>query len=117
MISNVPPSGKAMAKPVGMAVQWPEGRVTGTSIQAAKSIPAAKRLGVTPAQCVGLRCYEVVHGTADVSIPMERAEALAAGLPGCPGVVRIEHGTHAANLTHPDLVNEAILTFLDGLAD
>jgi len=59
----------------------------------------------------------VVHGTADVAIPMERAEALAAGLPGCPGVVRIENGTHAANLTHPDLVNEAILTFLDGLAD
>jgi pimeloyl-ACP methyl ester carboxylesterase len=57
----------------------------------------------------------VVHGTADASIPMARAEALAAGLTGSTGVVPIEGGTHAANMTHPDAVNAAIREFLDGL--
>jgi pimeloyl-ACP methyl ester carboxylesterase len=59
----------------------------------------------------------VVHGTADVAITMDRAEALAAGLSGCDGVVAVEGGTHAANMTHPDAVNEAILGFLAGLPD
>lgn len=57
----------------------------------------------------------VVHGTADLSISMDKAEALAAGLPGSGGVVTIEGGTHSANLTHPKLVDEAILVFLDSL--
>ena len=57
----------------------------------------------------------VVHGTADVAITMDKAEALAAGLSGCEGVVVIEGGTHAANMTHPGPVNEAILDFLAGL--
>ncbi|MHB1725893.1 MAG: alpha/beta fold hydrolase [Acidimicrobiales bacterium] len=57
----------------------------------------------------------VVHGTEDVSIGRDKAEALAAGLIGCSGVVSVPGGTHAANLTHPDLVNEAILNFLDQL--
>jgi len=59
----------------------------------------------------------VVHGTADASIPMDRAEVLADGLVGCRGVVTVEGGTHSANLTHPDPVNAAILEFLDGLPD
>ena len=29
----------------------------------ARTAPMAERLGVTPEQCVGLRCYEAVHGT------------------------------------------------------
>lgn len=58
----------------------------------------------------------VVHGTDDTAIPMERAEALAAGLPGAGDVVRVP-GAHAANLTHPDPVNAAIVEFLDGLSD
>ncbi len=57
----------------------------------------------------------VVHGTADQSIAMERAERLAAGLPHGGVVVAIEGGTHSANLTHPGPVNGAILDFLDGL--
>ena len=40
----------------------------------------------------------VVHGLQDVSISMEKAEVLAAGLSGCSGVVRVG-GAHAANLT------------------
>jgi 3-oxoadipate enol-lactonase len=57
----------------------------------------------------------VVHGTADASIPMARAEVLAAGLTGSSGVVPIEGGTHSANMTHPEAVNAAITAFLDGL--
>jgi len=58
----------------------------------------------------------VVHGTADASISMDKAEALAAGLAGSAGVAVIEGGTHAANMTHPGTVNDAILAWLDGLA-
>jgi 3-oxoadipate enol-lactonase len=57
----------------------------------------------------------VVHGTSDVSITMDKAEALAAGLSGSTGVVAIDGGTHSSNLTHPKLVNEAIEAFLDSL--
>ena len=59
----------------------------------------------------------VVHGSADAAISMDKAEALAAGLVGCPGVVVVEGGTHAANLTHPGPTNEAITAFLDRLPD
>jgi pimeloyl-ACP methyl ester carboxylesterase len=56
----------------------------------------------------------VVHGTADTAIPMERAEQLAAGLSGAGPVVAVP-GAHAANLTHPGPVNDAILAFLPTL--
>ncbi|MGD0883101.1 MAG: alpha/beta hydrolase [Acidimicrobiales bacterium] len=59
----------------------------------------------------------VVHGTSDVAITMDKAEALAAALPGCAGVVTVEGGSHSANLTHPGPVNDAILAFLAGLPD
>jgi pimeloyl-ACP methyl ester carboxylesterase len=48
---------------------------------------------------------------------MDRAKALAEGLPGCSGVVPVEGGTHSANLTHPGPVNDAIVSFLEGLPD
>ena len=57
----------------------------------------------------------VVHGEEDAAIPMERAEALSAGLSGCSGVVVVAGGSHAANLNRPDAVNAAILGFLAGL--
>ncbi len=57
----------------------------------------------------------VIHGTADISIEMELAEQLCAGLSGCAGVTRIEGGTHASNLTHPAEANAALLEFLRGL--
>ncbi|WP_040495025.1 alpha/beta fold hydrolase [Ilumatobacter nonamiensis] len=57
----------------------------------------------------------VVHGTEDTAITMDRAEALAAGLSGAGDVVRVP-GAHAANLTHPGPVNDAIVAFLAGLA-
>ncbi|HST33300.1 MAG TPA: alpha/beta hydrolase [Solirubrobacteraceae bacterium] len=54
----------------------------------------------------------VIHGTADMSIEMELAEKLCAGLSGCEGVVRIEGAPHASNLTHPTEANAALLQFL-----
>ena len=50
----------------------------------------------------------VVHGTEDTAISMDRAEILAAGLPGAGQVVRVG-GAHAANLTNPEPVNAAIV--------
>jgi pimeloyl-ACP methyl ester carboxylesterase len=66
------------------------------------------RLGDIP--CPAL----VVHGTSDTAIPMERANALAAGLPGAGQVAEVA-GAHAANLTNPEPVNAAIVEFLGGL--
>jgi 3-oxoadipate enol-lactonase len=57
----------------------------------------------------------ILHGTADAAIPMERAEAVRSGLGGAATLVRIEGGSHAANLSHPDQVNAAMLQFLRSL--
>lgn len=64
----------------------------------------------------GIECPAlVVHGTADAAISVEKADRLAAGLPACTGLVLVDGGTHAANLTHPDEVNDAIVAFLASL--
>jgi len=57
----------------------------------------------------------ILHGTADAAIPMERAEKVQAGLGGPATLVPIEGGSHAANLSHPDQVNVAMLEFLGSL--
>jgi 3-oxoadipate enol-lactonase len=57
----------------------------------------------------------VFHGTADLSVEMEKAEALCRGLSGCRGLVRIDGASHASNLTHPDAVNGPLLVFLRSL--
>ncbi len=57
----------------------------------------------------------VFHGTEDIAIPMERAEALCAGLADCRGVVRVQGAAHASNLTHPDQVNPPLADFLHSL--
>jgi pimeloyl-ACP methyl ester carboxylesterase len=54
----------------------------------------------------------VFHGTNDVSIEMAKAEALCQGLPGCTGLIPVQGGSHAANLTHPEQVNGPLLEFL-----
>jgi 3-oxoadipate enol-lactonase len=54
----------------------------------------------------------IVHGTADAAIPMARAEIMRAGLAGPVTLAEIADGSHASNLSHPDLVNAAILGFL-----
>ncbi len=57
----------------------------------------------------------VIHGDRDAAIELDKAEAMSAALPGSDGVVVIEGAAHAANLTHPEPVNAAILSFLRGL--
>lgn len=57
----------------------------------------------------------IVHGTADVAIPMEKAEVLRDGLGGPATLVPIDGGPHAANMTHFAPVNDAILRFLSAL--
>ena len=41
----------------------------------------------------------VFHVTEDGAITMESAEHLAAGLPGCDGVIVIHGAAHASNMT------------------
>jgi pimeloyl-ACP methyl ester carboxylesterase len=57
----------------------------------------------------------IMHGTADVAIPLARAEAVRDGLGGPVTFVAVEGASHASNVTHPDEVNQATLQFLDGL--
>ena len=54
----------------------------------------------------------IIHGDHDAAISVDRAEALAAGLPDAQ-LVLIEGAGHASNLTHPDLVNPHIARFLE----
>ncbi len=55
----------------------------------------------------------VIHGTQDQAVGLARGEALCAGLPDCRALVRVEGAAHAANLTHPETVNPALVSFLD----
>jgi pimeloyl-ACP methyl ester carboxylesterase len=57
----------------------------------------------------------VIHGVDDAAIPMDRAEALAAGLPHSGAVVRVEGAGHAGNVSHPEPYNRAIRAFLSEL--
>jgi 3-oxoadipate enol-lactonase len=59
----------------------------------------------------------IIHGTADAAIPMERAEQLRDGLAGQVSFAVIQDGTHAANVSHPDEVNAAVLNFLQTLGE
>lgn len=57
----------------------------------------------------------VIHGDADAAIRLELAETLAREIPDAELVV-IPGAGHAANLTHPELVNPAIDRFLARVA-
>ena len=54
----------------------------------------------------------IVHGDADVAIPLAKAEAMREGLGGKVTMCVVPGAPHAANMTHPDIVNQAILDFL-----
>jgi 3-oxoadipate enol-lactonase len=58
----------------------------------------------------------IVHGTEDAAIPMARAEEVRDGLAGEVSFAAIEGGSHAANVSHPEAVNDAILNFMGTLA-
>jgi pimeloyl-ACP methyl ester carboxylesterase len=57
----------------------------------------------------------IVHGTADVAIPIEKAEVLRDRIAGPTTLVPIDGGPHAANMTHSEPVNKAIVQFLAAL--
>jgi len=58
----------------------------------------------------------VIHGEADASIPLEIGRNLADGLPDAEFVI-VPGAGHAANLTHPELVNPRIERFLASLPE
>jgi 3-oxoadipate enol-lactonase len=59
----------------------------------------------------------IIHGTSDAAIPMGKAEALRDGLGGEATLAVVEGGSHVANISHPDVVNAAILNFLRTLGE
>lgn len=58
----------------------------------------------------------VIHGSADIAIVPERARAMAQALPHATWV-EVPGAGHAANLTHPGPVNQAMEDFLARLED
>mmetsp|Transcript_19920 Transcript_19920/g.25787 ORF Transcript_19920/g.25787 Transcript_19920/m.25787 type:complete len:275 (+) Transcript_19920:52-876(+) len=54
----------------------------------------------------------VIHGTADKAIDIYSGIELSNALPNCHSFVQVEDAAHAPNMSHPDIVNEAIATFL-----
>jgi pimeloyl-ACP methyl ester carboxylesterase len=58
----------------------------------------------------------VIHGEADASIALEIGRNLADGLPDAEFVI-VPGAGHAANLTHPELVNPQIERFLASLPE
>ena len=54
----------------------------------------------------------VIHGEDDQAIPIEIAELMIAQLQDCRGLIRVSGAAHAANMTHPEIVNPAIAEFL-----
>jgi 3-oxoadipate enol-lactonase len=58
----------------------------------------------------------IVHGSADAAIPMGHAEIVRTGLAGPVTLVEVDGGTHASNMSHPDVVNAVILDFLRSVA-
>jgi 3-oxoadipate enol-lactonase len=56
-----------------------------------------------------------IHGTEDLAIPVARAHEICAAVSDCRGVVEVEGAPHAANLSHPHLVDPPLRDFLEGL--
>lgn len=56
----------------------------------------------------------IIHGDADIAIPLERAQVMAEKLPNA-NLVIVPGAGHAANLSHPVEVNQALADFLDHL--
>ncbi len=53
-----------------------------------------------------------VHGENDASFPMTKAEDIANGVADSRGIVRVPGAGHAANMTHPHVVNAPLVDFL-----
>jgi pimeloyl-ACP methyl ester carboxylesterase len=55
----------------------------------------------------------VIHGMEDQGIPIMLGEQLHNILPNAKGMVRVPEAAHAANLMQPEVVNVALLAFLE----
>ncbi|WP_370963268.1 alpha/beta fold hydrolase [Amycolatopsis sp. cg9] len=58
----------------------------------------------------------VLHGSADLAYPVERAAELAAALPAAEPLVVVEDGAHFLSFTHAPAVNPHLLEFLEAHA-
>lgn len=54
----------------------------------------------------------ITHGEEDIGMPIVHGKFLRDHLPNCKGFIPIAGAAHAANYTHPESVNQAILDFL-----
>jgi pimeloyl-ACP methyl ester carboxylesterase len=54
----------------------------------------------------------VLHGSADLAYPVERAEELASALPAAEPLVVVEDGAHFLSFTHAEAVNPQLVRFL-----
>ncbi len=57
----------------------------------------------------------VVHGTEDQAITIDNARIVADRVQDCRGFVEVPGAAHAANLSHPEVVNPPLTDFLAGL--
>ncbi|TFC80542.1 hypothetical protein E3O45_02080 [Cryobacterium sp. TMS1-20-1] len=58
----------------------------------------------------------VIHGLADVSTPFELGKRVANEVPDSRGLLLVEGGPHALNLTHADQINHATREFVDAVS-
>ncbi|MEZ5229618.1 MAG: alpha/beta hydrolase [Acidimicrobiales bacterium] len=54
----------------------------------------------------------IVHGTEDQAITLDQARVVADGVQDCRGFVEVPGAAHAANLSHPEVVNPPLAVFL-----
>lgn len=57
----------------------------------------------------------ITHGDADFGVPWHLGYLLKQQLPNSLEIVTVPHAAHAANYTHPEIVNKALLNFLENL--
>ncbi len=57
----------------------------------------------------------VIHGTEDQAISMAQAQTVVDGVGDCRGLVQVEGAAHAPNMSHPEIVNDALRSFLANL--
>jgi len=88
-------------------------RAVGPQAYTAASNNLTERDAIDPEQVKTLTMPAlVIHGTADVGMPIALAEALFASLPNAKRMVCVEGAAHGANVTHPEPINAAIREFL-----
>lgn len=103
----------------GMAAHWqawlPKWRsCTGTAIFHAMN-SLFDREDITPALPEIEHPSLVTHGDNDIGMPIMLGEQLSKRLKNCQGFVVVSGAAHAANLTHPHVINPPLLSFLKNL--